>query len=76
MTQVRTFRRASESRTTTATNMSIRDLPFTLRRTFIASDDAAGARSTLFGAEWIAQLKMAPREMVRASSSLRGARKG
>ena len=57
MTRVRTFRRASESRTTTATNMSIRDLPFTLRRTFISSDDAAGARSTLFGAEWIAQLK-------------------
>ena len=57
MTRVRTFRRASESRKTTATNMSIRDLPFTLRRTFISSDDAAGARSTLFGAEWIAQLK-------------------
>ena len=56
MTRMRTFRRASESRTTTATNMSIRDLPFTLRRTFISSDDAAGARSTLFGAEWIAQL--------------------
>ena len=76
MTRVRTFRRASESRTTTATNMSIRDLPFTLRRTFISSDDAAGARSTLFGAEWIAQLKWLPREMVRASSSLRGARMG
>jgi hypothetical protein len=33
------LRRASERRATTATNISIRDLPLTLRRTFIAGHE-------------------------------------